>query len=45
MDEGLELLGGGAATRKQVDPMALQDVLMVVSNGQVALRRIPFGLD
>ncbi len=25
--------------------MALQDVLMVVSNGQVALRRIPFGLD
>ena len=25
MDEGLELLGGGAATRKQVDPMALQD--------------------
>jgi len=27
------------------DVMALQDVLMVVSNGQVALRRIPFGLD
>jgi imidazolonepropionase-like amidohydrolase len=27
------------------DVMALQDVLMVVSNGQVALKRIPFGLD
>lgn len=26
------------------DVMALQDVLMVVSNGQVALKRIPFGL-
>jgi len=26
------------------DVMALQDVLMVVSNGHVALRRIPFGL-
>ena len=27
------------------DVMALQDVLMVISNGQVALKRIPFGLD
>ena len=27
------------------DVMALQDVLMVVSNGQVALKRIPFALD
>ena len=26
------------------DVMALQDVLMVVSNGQVALKRIPFAL-
>ena len=26
------------------DIMALQDVLLVVSNGQVAMRRIPFGL-
>mgnify|MGYP001826367734 FL=1 len=25
MDKGLELLGGGVATRKQVDPMTLQD--------------------
>jgi len=25
--------------------MALQDVLMVVSNGRIALKRIPFGLD
>jgi flavin-dependent dehydrogenase len=25
METGLELLGGGAATRKQVDPMSLQD--------------------
>lgn len=27
------------------DVMALQDALMVISNGSVALRRIPFGLD
>jgi len=27
------------------DVMALQDVLMVISNGRVALKRIPFGLD
>jgi imidazolonepropionase-like amidohydrolase len=27
------------------DVLALQDVLLVVSNGQVALQRIPFGLD
>jgi imidazolonepropionase-like amidohydrolase len=27
------------------DVMALQDVLLVISNGQVALKRIPFGLD
>lgn len=27
------------------DVMPLQDVLMVISNGQVALKRIPFGLD
>ncbi len=27
------------------DVMALQDVLLVISNGQVALQRIPFGLD
>jgi len=27
------------------DVMVLQDVLLVVSNGKVALRRIPFGLD
>jgi imidazolonepropionase-like amidohydrolase len=26
------------------DVMALQDVLLVVSNGRVALKRIPFGL-
>jgi imidazolonepropionase-like amidohydrolase len=27
------------------DIMALQDVLLVISNGQVALKRIPFGLE
>jgi len=27
------------------DVMALQDVLMVISNGRVALKRLPFGLD
>jgi len=27
------------------DVMVLQDVLMVVSNGRIALKRIPFGLD
>ena len=27
------------------DVMVLQDVLLVVSNGKVALRRIPFGID
>jgi len=27
------------------DVMALQDVLMVVSNGRIALKRIRFGLD
>jgi len=27
------------------DIMALQDVLMVMSNGQLALKRIPFGID
>lgn len=27
------------------DVMALQDVLLVISNGQVALKRIPFGID
>jgi hypothetical protein len=26
------------------DVMVLQDVLLVISNGQVALKRIPFGL-